>query len=183
MSNIFNLKKYDKEYMMKNHNTILKLVNEYVSKIIQSDKDAQTYRIRAIELLENFVNCLEVTDYLLIDSDPKISRNIYIESYFTLGTLYKNYAEKEIKDQITLLKTSTHRRKDGDILLSPTNESIFSKALSSFQKILHVSFDDEFALKQIISIYTQLCMFCQDNLMKCLQYLEEALLYAPENGE
>lgn len=181
MSNIFNLKKYDKEYMMKNHNTILKLVNEYVSKIIQSDKDAQTYRIRAIELLENFVNCLEVTDYLLIDSDPKISRNIYIESYFTLGTLYKNYAEKEIKDQITLLKTSTHRRKDGDILLSPTNESIFSKALSSFQKILHVSFDDEFALKQIISIYTQLCMFCQDNLMKCLQYLEEALLYAPEN--
>lgn len=181
MSDILNLKKYEKEYMLKNHSNILKLVNEYVSKIIKSDKNVQTYRIKAIELLESFVSCLEVTDYLLIDSKPKISREIYIESYFTLGTLYKNYAEKEVETQLQILQTNPNRRTNENVSLSSRNETIFKKAISSFQKILYISFDDEYALKQLISIYTQLCFFCGDKLMKCFHYLEEALLYAPEN--
>ena len=181
MTDILNLKKYDKEYMLKNYNSILKLVNEYVSKIIKSDKDVQTYRVKAIELLESFVNCLEVTDYLLIDSKPKISREIYIESYFTLGTLYKNYAEREIEMQVKILQMNANRRTNENISLSSRNETIFKKAISSFQKILYISFDDEYALKQLISIYTQLCFFSGDKLMKCFNYLEEALLYAPEN--
>ena len=156
MTDILNLKKYDKEYMLKNHNTILKLVNEYVSKIIKSDKDVQTYRIKAIELLESFVNCLEVTDYLLIDSKPKISREIYIESYFTLGTLYKNYAEKEIETQVKILQMNPNRRPNENVSLSSKNETIFKKALSSFQKILYISFDDEYALKQITKQSTKL---------------------------
>lgn len=181
MSELLTGKKFDKEYIMKNYNTILKVVNGYVSKTIESDKDSQTYRIKAIELLQNFVDCLEVTDYLLIDSKPKISKDIYIESYFTLGTLYKNYVEKEIEQQVNNLKKNSIRRKNEDILLSKKNESIFTKAIFSFQKILHVSFDDEFALKQIISIYSQLCLFNQNDLSKCLRYLEEGLLYVPDN--
>jgi protein O-GlcNAc transferase len=184
MSEIFKINKiqeFNKEYITKNVNTILKKVNDYVSKTIESDKDSQVYRIKAIELLQNFVDCLETNDYLLIDCNPKISKDIYIESYFTLGTLYKNYVEKEIKQQVDYLKNSSIRRKNINLSLSAKNESIFEKAIASFQKILHVSFDNEFALKQITSIYTQLCLFSQDNLMKCLRYLEEGLLYAPEN--
>lgn len=183
MSEIFKIRKmsnFNKEYVIKNVNTILKTVNGYVSKTIESDKDSQMYRIKAIELLQNFVDCLELTDYLLIDSKPKISKDIYIESYFTLGTLYKNYVEMEVKGEAEHLKKSSIRRTESTVL-SAKNESIFMKAISSFQKILQVSFDDDFALKQITSICTQLCLFSQDNLTKCLQYLEEGLLYAPEN--
>jgi tetratricopeptide (TPR) repeat protein len=181
MSEVFKIK--DKEYVLKNFNTILKTVNGYVSKTIEleSDKDSQMYRIKAIELLQNFVDCLELTDYLLIDSKPKISRDIYIDSYFTLGTLYKNYVEMEIKEQTDNLKKSSIRRTNENTVLSKENESLFVKAINSFQKILQVSFDDIFALKQITSICTQLCLFSQNDLAKCLQYLEEGLLYAPEN--
>lgn len=182
MHDILNLKKYDKEYMLKNYNSILKLVNEYVSKIITSNKntDVQMYRVKAIELLESFVNCLEITDYLLIDSKPKISKEIYIESHFTLGTLYKNYVEKEMEKQVEIIKTNSSRRKE-NVVLSSLNENLFRKALDNFQKILRVSFDDSFAIKQIISVYTLLCFFSGDQVMKCFRYLEEAMFYAPDN--
>jgi predicted O-linked N-acetylglucosamine transferase (SPINDLY family) len=37
------------------------------------------------------------------------------------------------------------------------------------------------AKQQLVSIYTQLCYLCQNDLQLCLRYLQEALLYAPEN--
>ena len=172
---------FNKQFVVKNVNNILKYANDYISKTINSNKDIQNNRLKAINILQKFVDCLEVTDYLLIDSKPEISRDIFLETHFTLGTLYKNLAEYEIQNQIDNLRKHELNKEKIDDNLSQKNEETFRKAINCFQKILFVSFDDQFALKQITSIFTQLCLFSQNNLMQCLRYLEESLFYTPDN--
>ena len=92
----------NKTEILKNHNSILKEVNDNISKSIECNdiNKIQEYRNNAINLLSTFVDCLEITDYLLIDSKPKISEQIFFDSYFTLGTLYKSFVETEIQNEI-----------------------------------------------------------------------------------
>jgi len=173
----------NKELILKDYRKILFEVNNYVSLSIDSTdiKIVQKYRGDAINLLQKFVDCLDVTDYLLIDSKPKIPENIYCESYFTLGTLYKSFVETEIETAKELLKKNELNRSDKVILLSSKNEELFRKAIGCFNMILRVRFEDNFALAQIVSIYTQLCWFSQTDLNRGLQFSQEALLYSPDN--
>ena len=172
-----------KKEILKDYKKILTQVNKYVSLSIDTNelKLVQMYRNSAIELLQKFVDCLDVTDYLLINSKPFIPENIYCESFFTLGTLYKSFVETEIQNEKELLKRNALNRSEKNIVLSSQNESLFRKAINCFNMILRVRFEDDFALKQIISIYTQLCFFAQSNLQQCLQFSQEALLYSPDN--
>ena len=98
--------KTEKSKMLKNYKNILTQVNKYVSLSIDADKIelVQQHRKNAIELLQNFVDCLEITDYLLINSTPQVPEDIYCDSYFTLGTLYKSFVETEIENEKLLLK-------------------------------------------------------------------------------
>lgn len=173
----------NKELILKDYKKILFEVNNYVSlSIDRTDiKIVQKYRGDAMNLLQKFVDCLDVTDYLLIDSKPKIPENIYCESYFTLGTLYKSFVETEIETAKELLKKNELNRSDKVILLSSSNEELFRKAIGCFNMILRVRFEDKFALAQIVSIYTQLCWFSQTDLNRGLQFSQEALLYSPDN--
>jgi anionic cell wall polymer biosynthesis LytR-Cps2A-Psr (LCP) family protein len=70
----------NKTEILTNYQNILKTVNDNISKSIESNNtnEIQKYRNNAIELLCKFVECLEITDYLLIDSKPKISEQILI---------------------------------------------------------------------------------------------------------
>ena len=54
-------------------------------------------RQQTIKLLENFVQHLEITDYLLIDCNPIVPKDVFIEMYFNLGTLYKDQTEYFLK--------------------------------------------------------------------------------------
>jgi len=173
----------NKELILKDYKKILFEVNNYVSLSIDSMdiKIVQKYRGDAINLLQKFVDCLDVTDYLLIDSKPRIPESIYCESYFTLGTLYKSFVETEIETAKELLKKNELNRSDKVILLSSKNEELFRKAIGCFNMILRIRFEDNFALAQIVSIYTQLCWFSQTDLNRGLQFSQEALLYSPDN--
>jgi predicted O-linked N-acetylglucosamine transferase (SPINDLY family) len=172
-----------KSDILKNYDNILKKVNDNISKSIDSNNinDIQKYRNNAIELLCEFVECLEITDYLLIDSKPEISEKIYFDSYFTLGTLYKSFVETEIQNEINLLRQNAVNRSDQSITLSHEHETLFRRAIECFNMILRVRFENDLALKQITSIYTQICFFAQNNTQTCLQYMQEALLYTPDN--
>lgn len=133
-------------------------------------------RQQTIKLLENFVQHLEITDYLLIDNNPIVPKDVFIEMYFNLGTLYKNHIENVLNK-----KTQNLKQNNANNILTANDEGEFRKSLNCFFNILRISFENEMAIKQIISIFTQLCFFSQNDLQKSLNYLQEALLYSPGN--
>ena len=143
-------------------NSVVHKANDLISRSINSsnDKETQSLRFQAIKTLLPFLDSVDVVDYLLIDSEPKIPKQVFIENLFNLGTLYKTCAES-----------------------CTTNGSVdlFDKALQCFRKILRVNFEDTFALQQIVSVYTRLCFLSQSDMNRCLNYLQECLLFAPDN--
>jgi predicted O-linked N-acetylglucosamine transferase (SPINDLY family) len=169
--------------ILKNYRAILKQSNELISKSIETNdiNMIQKYREESINLLSKFTKCLDIRDYLLIDSTPEIPKSTFIESNFTLGTLYKSFVETKIRKDVELLRKNSVNRSSDKVILSNENEDLFRKGIEHFNTILKVNFEDPLALKQIVSIYTQLCFFAQDNLLNCLQYMQEALLYCPNN--
>jgi protein O-GlcNAc transferase len=171
-----------KDYIKKNYKQMLKKANDYISLSIDTNNVSkmQEYRMNAINILEKVVSIFVVTDYLLIDSKPEIPESIYYDSYFTLGTLYKSYVETEIQNELALLRKNEINRVNNEHKDLSHLEQMFQKALSFFIMILRVRFEDSNALKQITSIYTQLCATNQD-INKCLNYLQEALLFVPNN--
>ena len=140
---------------------------QHISKSIESASPKKTdeYRQLAISELESMLELLDITDYLLLDSSPPVPKREYIECYFNLGTLYKTCAEAKMTNQHTINEA----------------QQLFDRALSCFVIILRVTFEDDLAKQQMVSIYTQLCYLYQNDLQVCLRYLQEALLYAPEN--
>ena len=175
--------------MESNYLSILNNANRYIATSIESNNIniIQDSRLKAIGLLAGFIESLDVRDYLLIDNDPKIPKNVFIDTNFTLGTLYKTFVETKIQKDIEILKTNVLNRQNElkNVTynkLSDENVSLFKKGINCFNNILRVNFEDKLALKQIVSIYTYLCFLAQDNLVNCLQYMQEALLYCPNNS-
>lgn len=177
----------NKQKILKNYRKTINEANEFISKSINETKGEmiQQYRKESINLLQMLGDSIEVTDYLLIDSKPIISEQEYIDIFFTLGTLYKSFVETEIIKETEILKKNNLNRsvdvQNKQILLSDANKKLFLKSIECFNMILRIKFENDIALKQIISVYTQLCFFSQHNLNECLSYLQEALLYAPSN--
>lgn len=175
---------FDKAYITKNYHSILNRVNTSLSQSINASKieDVQRYRFDAIETLQKFVDCLDITDYLLIDAKPEIPLTIYNETFFTLGTLYKSFVETEVENQkVMLLKNKINRDTNNKLELSEYNRKLLYKSLECFRKILAVKFEDDLAIKQIISVYTHLSFFSQGDLQVGLQYMQEALFFSPNN--
>ncbi len=173
----------NKESIKKNYKKVLEYINQYISLSIETKNDSkmQEYRLAAIELLEKFTGILLPTDYLLIDSKPEIPESVYYESFFTLGTLYKSYVETEIQKEVFLRQQNELNRKEQINKFSIELESMFKRGIHHFTMILRVRFQDPNALKQIISIYTHLSLLARD-FETCLNYLQEALLYEPNNA-
>jgi predicted O-linked N-acetylglucosamine transferase (SPINDLY family) len=158
------LTEQEKKYILKNYKNIINESHKFIDLSNQTNnyEKIQNYRSRAIVLLAKFLNCLDITDYLLIDANPEIPKKTYLDTQFVLGTLYKTFMETEIANQRVM----------------SNYEDLFRKGINCFRTILAVNFEDEMATIQIVSIYTYLCYISQNNLEKCLQYLQEALIFA-----
>lgn len=173
-----------KNSVLKNYPKLLTQVNEAISQSIQANavNDIQSYRKTAIDLLEKFVNCLDMTDYLLIDSNPEIPKKTYVDSYFTLGTLYKSYVETEIESKMTNLRLNKLHRTDAENeQMTNAHQKMLHRAIECFRQILGVNFEDELATKQIISVFTHLCFFVQNDTEKSLHYMHDALVFAADS--
>jgi predicted O-linked N-acetylglucosamine transferase (SPINDLY family) len=145
-------------------------------------EDIQKCRLHAIKAYETVLKNVDIVDYLLIDSTPIISHQLYTESLFNLATLYKMYADTLIENKkLELQKSELNRKTNGSILLSRYESELYQKSLNYLSNILRVNFEDENALTQVVSIYTNLCFFSQDTPDKSLFYLNQALLFAPQN--
>jgi predicted O-linked N-acetylglucosamine transferase (SPINDLY family) len=153
----------EKQYILKNYKNIVNEANKMIEMSIKATdyNKIQNYRLKAIALLSKFTSCLEITDYLLIDANPDIPTDVYIQSHFVLGTLYKTFMETEIQSN----------------RIHHNYEDIFRKGINCFRNILAVKFEDDTSTMQIVSIYTYLCYLAQGNLEKCLQFLQEALIF------
>lgn len=172
----------DRASILKHYMKLLELVNETISKSIQSNVDIeiQAFRMETIFLLRKFVNVFDIRDYLLLDSTPHIPESIFYDSLFTLGTLYKTYVETEVAAEVSLRRQNEANRTSDVKVFSKRLEDMFREGLGCFTTILRVRFDDDLALKQLTSIYTYMSLFA-DDLNVCLGYMQEALLYVSEN--
>lgn len=173
----------NKDKIKKQYKKIINVAQHFISQSLESISfsSSQDCRLKAINTYIRLVECLEITDYLLIDTNPDVPKDVYIESYFMLGTLYKTYVEAELQYDIESLRQNELHRNRQVNGLTQSQYDTCRKAISCFVNILRVKFEDEAAIKQIVSIYTHMCFVSQSNLQQCLHFLQEALLYAPEN--
>lgn len=125
----------------------------------------QNYRLKSIDLYINMLSNINITKYHLKNCD-KNEKNMIIDSYFNLGNLYKNYSE----DLLSLSKN----------VMSNEIKTFFYKSINSFNNILSIKTNDEKAIAQMISVFTQLCFYAQND-NESLQYLKEALFIDPTN--
>lgn len=153
-----------------NYNSILQTAQIYINDSINSTdfKKSSTSRLLAIKEYDKLLNEIDIREYLLIDSKPIVPKDIYIQILFNIGTLYKTHAEQEIA-----LKIQENKFVFNDYYLK-----LFHKATSYFRTLLKADIDNDIAIKQITSMYTQLCAYNKDNYKKCLEFLQEALLYS-----
>jgi protein O-GlcNAc transferase len=141
------------------------------------------YRILACEQYNKIVGSIDFIEYLLLDSNPRIPKDIFIESLMNLGNYLKTVAEGLIvikKNELD--KNNATRTSNINLTLSQFEYELFNRALSVFILLLQVEFEHKDAIIQITSIYTQLTYFTQSNYDMCLKYLTDALLFAPENS-
>jgi predicted O-linked N-acetylglucosamine transferase (SPINDLY family) len=161
----------DKKDVLKNHIKYLNNSKNFVSKsiVIDEENKADEFRQLAIKELEFLLSHTNITDYLLLDSNPVFSKEKFLQAYFDLGTLYKTCAEYYLSNI------------QNNQLTQKQLETIFRKGISSYRTILQVDFENKIATSQIVSIYTQLCMLYNDNSEKCCELLQEALLFSSDN--
>lgn len=179
----YNPNEEDKLNNIKNYLELTNEANKNIDLFLKSDKNKEYYRINACNYLNKLVSSIDFKEYLLIDSTPDVSQKVYIESYFTLGTLLKNVVEDLVnRKKEELLKNNANRKEQIPLELTNFEYAIFNKSIECFVSILRVEFENNDAIQQLISIYTQLTFFNQDNLKKCIEYLNAALLISPDNS-
>jgi predicted O-linked N-acetylglucosamine transferase (SPINDLY family) len=168
---------------IKNCVVLFNSANEYISKIINNENLYEN-QIKACVNYSKIICSVDPTEYLLLDAKPRIPRKIYIDSFFNLGTLLKDITENSINNKvIELNKNNANRTSNLQLTLDNTEQTSFNKSLNCFLHILKVDFENENAIKQIISIYTKLTFFAQaqGDLNKSLNFLQQVLLISPTN--
>jgi protein O-GlcNAc transferase len=159
--------------IVKKHIIINNIIKELVNK---------SNYIKAMDLLNQICSSVDVTEYLLLNCNPRISKTILLESLFTLGTLLKMKSEEEIQIKIkTLHQNNANRTTNVDTKLTQFEQALLNKSLYLFITILQIDFENKSAIKQIVSIYSQLTFIFQSNLEQSLNYLKQSLLYDPSN--
>ena len=134
--------------------------------------------ILACECFNKIISSVDVTEYLLLNSTPRISREIYINSLMNLGNYTKTIVENFINEKRNLLNQNNATRvKQIDLTLTEFEKSLFNKSLSSFIGILQVEFEHKQAIQQITSLYSQLTYFSQNNFDDCLNYINQSLMF------
>ena len=149
---------------MYHYNDQLRVIFGHIKSSIEFKSSQDRYK--AIRGYENLLADYDITDYLLIDSQPEFPRDLFLESWFNLGTLYKTEAE-------TLLDNGGH--------FDDHTVGLFHKAISAFKMMLRVEFEDARSHMQIVSCITKIVFHCQPNWERCIRYLQEGLVYVPQS--
>ena len=158
--------------IVKKHVSLYKLGLEMIN------KQTFDHYILACECFNKIVMSVDATEYLLLNSNPRISKSIYIESFMHLGNYIKTIVEKCVDTKVKLLHQNNATRKDSlDTSLTNFEKQLFNKSLTSFIGILQVDFEHYEAIQQITSIYSQLTYFAQSNFNECLNYLNQSLMF------
>ena len=137
MTNL-NLNLFNINYVKENYKEILNIINQKLNDLSIDDKN-QNLRLEIIHILKIFIDNIDLRQYILIGSIKSIPENIYYESLFTLGTLYKIYVENELN-----IKK----------ILTNELEKLYKSGLYYFLKILQFKINDKNTLLQITSIYS-----------------------------
>jgi protein O-GlcNAc transferase len=172
--------KTEQESNIQNYKNIVSKANSYLEKLNKSS-DLLNLQISICEELTKIVHSVDSTEYLLLDAQPRIPKSVYLSSYFNYGTILKNIAENSSNTRILELKKNELNRSIKDTKLTDIEKGIYNKSIECFIGVLKISFEDNSAIQQIVSIYTQLCFFSQDDLQESLTYLNQALFHAPNN--
>jgi predicted O-linked N-acetylglucosamine transferase (SPINDLY family) len=167
----------ERELIIKNHEEIYKEVYS----LLAVNGNIEN-KILASKGLVKIVNAIDITEYLLLDSKPKIMRELYLEACFNLGTLLKNIAEDLTRNKIIEWRKNNINRDDNNIRISELERGLYDKALYYLIMILQIDFENSNAINQIVSVYTYLCFLEQDNYERCLKYLNNALFFAYDNS-
>jgi protein O-GlcNAc transferase len=180
----YNFTNEEKLKNIKEYKSIYDNANKYISQSINCKtfiKETEN-RILACEEYNKLVGSIEVTEYLLLDAKPRIPKNIFIDSLMNLGNYLKTVGEGMITiKKMELDKNNATRISSIPLTLSQFEYDVFNRSLNVFITILQVEFEHKDAITQITSIYTQLTYFSQSNYEACVKYLNDALLFAPEN--
>ena len=117
--------------ILREYKKTLNVVNDHISQSINNNDTQiiQSNRESAIQLLQKLVNSLDIRDYLLLDSNPVVPKETFIESLFTLGTLYKSFVETEIQHKMELLRKNNLNRTEKETNLSETQEQLFKRGI------------------------------------------------------
>jgi protein O-GlcNAc transferase len=185
ISDILNFTQTENEKLdnIKNCVVLFNSANGFISKIINKENVYEN-QIKACLNYSKITCSVDPTEYLLLDAKPRIPRQIYMDSFFNLGTLLKDITEISINNKvIELNKNNANRTSNLQLTLDNIEQSSFNKSLNCFLHILKVDFENENAIKQIISIYTKLTFFAQaqGDLQQSLNYLQQVLLISPTN--
>lgn len=121
----------------------------------------------AIRTLEEAIAQVNTTEYLLIDRKTEYPKQLVIDSLYNLGVYFKELAESSITPK---------QKQLGDEATEHLQHS-----LGYFRKALGLQMDHQNAITNIVSIYTILCHYNQDNLEFCVRSLQDALFYEPKN--
>jgi predicted O-linked N-acetylglucosamine transferase (SPINDLY family) len=133
-----------------------------------SNKNRVSKLKSCISIYDEIINSADITDYLLLDSKPEIPKDIYLTCMYNAGTCYKTVSDDLFEQNGNLYNEI---------------ETNYKKALIYFIKLLKIDFENANALQQMVSIYTKLCFLMQKiDLSKSLMYLQEALIFIPENA-
>ena len=167
-----------------NYKNLHSLAQQFIAQSINCKSDIKEFenRVLACECFNKIISSVDTREYLLLDANPRIPRNIYIDSLMSLGNYLKTIVEGFVQIKKTELdKNNATRTIQIPLELNQLEHTLFNKSLNSFILILQVEFEHQDAIKQIISIYTNLTYFSQSNYETCIKYLKEALLFAPNN--
>jgi len=162
----------EKGNLLLNYASALQKADNHIIQFLHTQKC--DYLVHAITEYETLLSCVEITDYLLIGSENEhMPKYVYIESYYKLGTYYKTLAEKLVT--IKKLKGENYK-------LVENEESLFKRSIYCFITVKRVDFDHQLSITQLMSVYSQLCYHSQSDLIKSLGYLNEAMVFSPENS-
>jgi predicted O-linked N-acetylglucosamine transferase (SPINDLY family) len=160
----------DSNEQLKNYKVII----DESEKIVMEFLKTQNLNLlkKAIQIYENFLGLIDITDYLLIDAEhPYVPKKVYVQTYYKLGTYLKTLVEKEIENA----------RKSNMFVFTTEHENIYRKAIFCFITVHRVVFEHDNSISQLMSIYCQLCSHTQKEPLKAIAYLNEALVFSPQN--
>jgi protein O-GlcNAc transferase len=108
-----------------------------------------------ISRYNDIIKDANVVDYLLIDSNPKISREIYINTLTKLGDIYKKNMNKQTEN--------------------------INKFIECHSKILSIDFDNKNSKSELVNVFCSLCQHSTQNndYVGSLKYLDNALQVDP----